>query len=542
MRNKPSNRFREIIKVFAGYGFGYIFDRKNIEEKKSPQNLRRAFEDLGPTFIKIGQILSTRPDLLPKEYIEELTKLQDSALEESFEEMKLVLENSLDVSIDKFFKFINPIPIASASIAQVYEGELNDGGKVVIKIQRPDIYKKMQLDISILKRIFKFTKTKIKIAVIDPIEALEEIEEVTKEELDFTLEAENIRKFRYYNKNVAPVYAPYVVQHLLSNKVLVLEKIDGIKINELEILLENGYDRKDIANKLALAYCKQVFEDGFFHGDPHPGNILIFNGKICFIDFGIVGQLSDGMKKWLNSAMVAVATRDKDKLVDCIISLGIKKGKINRISLYDSVSYIFDMYLTTSIKNIKISTLIQEICEITRENNVQLPRELVSLIRGLIILEGVVSRIDPDLEIIEVIICFMKSRNKFIILDELEKEEILVSLYSFARDGFKIPTKALEVLNKISAGEAKLDIKVNDMDKTLLQVNKMVNRITEGIIISTLILSSSLIISNNVKPTYKGISIIGLAGYIIATIFAINLLISMIKSRNTPKNDKKRQK
>ena len=540
MDKKPSSRFREIIKIFAIYGFGYVFDSKNLEEKKSPENLRKAFEELGPTFIKIGQIFSTRPDLLPKEYIEELTKLQDSASEESFEDMKLVLENSLNIPINKSFKFINPIPIASASIAQVYEGKLRDGRDVVIKIQRPDIYRKMQLDISILKRIFKFTKAKIKISIIDPLEALEEIEEVTKGELNFRSEAENIIKFRKYNENVAPVHAPYVVGELLSDKVLVLEKINGIKINELKRLLENGYDSKDIANKLSLAYCKQIFEDGFFHGDPHPGNILISDGKICFVDFGIVGQLSDIMRKWLNSAMFAIATRDKDKLVDCILSVGIKNGKINRISLYDSVSYIFDTYLKTSIKNIKISTLIQEICDITRGNNIQLPRELVCLIRGLVILEGVVSEIDPDLEIIGVIVCFMKSRNKLIILDCLESEELVVSLYSFARDSIKIPTKTLEVLNKISAGEAKLELKVKDIDRTLTQINKMVNRITEGLLISTLILSSSLIVSNNVKPTYKGISIIGLLGYSIATIFATRLLIAMIKSCDNPTNDKKR--
>lgn len=530
MDKKPSIRFREIIKVFARYGFGYIFDSKNIEDKKSPENLRKAFEDLGPTFIKIGQIFSTRPDLFPKEYIEELTKLQDSAPEESFENMQLVIDKSLHIDINNFFECINPIPIASASIAQVYEGELKDGRKVVIKIQRADIYKKMQLDISILKRILKFTKARIKISVMDPVEALKEIESVAKDELDFRLEAQNIIKFREYNKNIASVYAPYVVEELSSDKVLVLEKINGIKINELNVLGKNGYDIKDIANKLALAYCKQIFEDGFFHGDPHPGNILISNGKICFVDFGIVGQLSDVMKKWLNSAMFAVATKDKEKLVDCILSVGIKNGKINRIALYESVSYIFDIYLKTSIKNIMISNLIQEICDITRDNNIQLPRELVSLIRGLLILEGVVAKIDPELEIIDVIVRFMKSRNKFIILDYLEKEELLVSLYSFARDGIKIPTKTLEVLNKISAGEAKLELKVSDIDKTLIQVHRMVNRITEGLLISTLILSSSLIISNNVRPTYKGISIIGLVGYSIATVFAINLLRSMVKS------------
>ena len=176
---------------------------------------------------------------------------------------------------------------------------------------------------------------------------------------------------------------------MLSDKVLVLENIDGIKINDIKELEQNGYDINDIADKLTLAFCKHIFEDGFFHGDPHPGNLLISEGKICFIDFGIVGQLSDNMKKWLNIAMIAIATHDKEKLVNCILAIAIKKGKVNKVDIYDSVSYIFDVYLETSIKNIKISELVQEIWNITRENNIQLPRELVSLTRSLILLEGV---------------------------------------------------------------------------------------------------------------------------------------------------------
>lgn len=539
MNKKSSNRFKEIVKVFARYGFGYILDNKNSEDKKSPANLRKAFEDLGSTFIKIGQILSTRPDLLPKEYIEELVKLQDSAPQESFENMKVVFEDSLNRTMNETFVKLSYIPIASASIAQVYEGVLNDGREVVVKIQRPDICKNMQLDIAILIRIFKFTKARIKIPIIDPIEVLEEIESTTKEELDFKLEADNIKKFMEFNKNVASVYAPYVVDELLSDKILVLEKINGFKVNSIDVLLQNGYDNKDIANKLALSYCKQIFEDGFFHGDPHPGNILISNGKICFLDFGIMGHISYSMKKWLNSAIISIATKDKEKLVNCILYIGIKKGKVNKIDLYDEISYMFDTYLETSIKNIKVSQLIQELWSITVKNNIQLPTELTSLIRGLIILEGVVSEIDPELEIINVIVSFIKSKNKSLILSCLEKEELLVSLYSFTRDSIKIPTKALEVLNKLSAGEGKIEFKIKDISNIIMQINKMVNRITEGLLISALIISSSLITSNHVKPIYNGVSLIGIIGYIIAFSFAIKLLISMAKACENKKRDKK---
>ena len=498
---------------------------KRQEQKKSPANLRKAFEDLGPTFIKIGQILSTRPDLLPKEYIDELVKLQDSAIVENFDDMKLVFEKSLNTTIDESFQYLNRAPIASASIAQVYEGILKDGREVVLKIQRPKIYEKIIKDIAILMKILKIAEGRINIPIIDPIEALEEIKFTTIQELDFISEAGNIEKFSELNKNTAPIYAPYVVRELLSDKVLVLENIDGIKINDI----------KDIADKLTLAFCKHIFEDGFFHGDPHPGNLLISEGKICFIDFGIVGQLSDNMKKWLNIAMIAIATHDKEKLVNCILAIAIKKGKVNKVDIYDSVSYIFDVYLETSIKNIKISELVQEIWNITRENNIQLPRELVSLTRSLILLEGVIAYLDPDLEIVNVIANFMKSNNRTTILRCLEKEELIISLYCFTRDSMKIPTKTVEVLNKLSDGKLTLDIRINEIDEIIKQANKMVNRLTEGVVIAALILSSSLIISNDVKPLYRGISIIGIGGYAIAFMLAIKVLISMSRANECRK-------
>ena len=262
---------------------------------------------------------------------------------------------------------------------------------------------------------------------------------------------------------------------------------------------------------------------------------MISEGKICFIDFGIVGQLSDNMKKWLNIAMIAIATHDKEKLVNCILAIAIKKGKVNKVDIYDSVSYIFDVYLETSIKNIKISELVQEIWNITRENNIQLPRELVSLTRSLILLEGVIAYLDPDLEIVNVIANFMKSNNRTTILRCLEKEELIISLYCFTRDSMKIPTKTVEVLNKLSDGKLTLDIRINEIDEIIKQANKMVNRLTEGVVIAALILSSSLIISNDVKPLYRGISIIGIGGYAIAFMLAIKVLISMSRANECRK-------
>lgn len=530
MRSKSRVRFQEIIKVFISYGFGFLVDNKINKGDKSPESLRKAFEELGPTFIKIGQILSTRPDLLPESYVKELSKLQDSAPVEEFEEVRKVFEQTLGKTIEESFLYFNRKPMASASVAQVHEGVLKSGLEVVVKIQRPDIYEKMNMDISILKKIFKYTNVKANIKVIDPIDALNEIEDITKKELDFILEGENIKRFKENNMSTAPVYSPDIIESLWSSKVLTLERIDGFKINNCRRIIEEGYDKRDIARKLALCYCKQIFDDGFFHGDPHPGNLLIWNNKICFIDFGIAGELNDGLRMWLNTAMVSIATGDKKKLVDFILAVGIKRGKVDRGILYADVSYLVDTYLTTSLKNIKMSLLLEEMFNLAKDNNIQFPRELVLLFRGLMILEGVVADIDPEIEISSVIISFVKSKGKLMLLRSIDSDELLVSALSFFRDSSRIPTKTIEALSTISEGRTKINLNITDIDKTMASINSMVNRIIGALLIVALIVGSSLIISNNVGPIYKGVSLIGIVGYVVSAMFAIVLLFTIIRA------------
>lgn len=535
---KSRERFQEIVKIFAKYGFGYILESNKNKDKKSPENLRKAFEELGPTFIKIGQVLSTRTDILSSEYVRELVKLQDCAPRENSDVMGAMFKDSIKKSIEECFIYFNHIPIASASVAQVHEATLIDGRRVVVKLQRPDIYEKMIMDINILKRIIRFTNTKINIKIVNPLEVLEEIEETSKKELNFITEGKNILKFRENNKDVLSICAPELIDEIWSEKVLVLEKISGFKINDVKRIESEGYDNKDVAKKLALSYCKQIFNDGFFHADPHPGNLLIYEGKICFLDFGIMGELDDKLRDWLNTAMGAVATKDKNKLVDCILAIGIKQGRIDRGDIYEDISYLVDTYLTTSLKNIKITVLLQEIFEITKKNNIQLPKELVILVRGLMILEGVVAEIDPEIEIIGVVITFAKSKNKFQFLKELHKEEILLSALEFTRDTIRIPSKTLEVLNKISSGKVQVKFNINNLEKIVLKIDTMVNRLTGGLLIASLVISSSMIISNNVGPSYEGISILGIIGYVVSTIFASILLYNMIKTGLFSSKDK----
>lgn len=531
MRQNGVKRFKEIVRVFIFYGFGYLVDSKiNNNESKSPENLRKAFEELGPTFIKIGQILSTRPDLLPEAYIKELERLQDSITCEGIEEIQQIFYSEFNTSIEDAFISFNEKPIATASIAQVHSAILKDGSKVVVKIQHEHIYEKMTLDIRILMRLAKITKSKFQDSLIDPLEALQEIREATEAELDFKKEAENINRFRDLNEKVVCIYAPRVVEEFSGSKVLTMENIDGFKITDITRLELEGYDRSDVAKKLALSFCKQIFNDGFFHGDPHPGNLLIYDGKICYIDFGLIGELSLNIKKWMNEAMVAIATKDIDKVVSFLMAVGIKKGKVNINNLYEDLDYLFESYLTTSLKNIKVSLLLQEIFRIAKSNNIQLPKDLVSLIRAMVILEGVVSQLDPDMEILDVVIPFVKSKSKNFLKDKLDKDELAFKLYNFTNDSIKLPSKLIDLINSMIRGRIKVQFQVEHLNNSVQQLNKMVNRMVFGIIVAAMIIGSSLILNSNVGPKFGDVSIIGLTGYSVAAIFALWLMISIIRS------------
>ena len=530
MRLNSVNRFREIVKVLGSYGFGSIIDYKFNKQKKLPVNLRKAFEELGPTFIKIGQILSTRPDLLSSEYIVELSKLQDSVLPESIETINKIFFDEFSISTTECFEKFYEKPLASASISQVHKATLKDGREVVVKIQRPNIAEKMKLDISILIRLVKFTKARFSEALIDPEEALHEILLTTELELDFNNEVKNISKFKNYNKDVAFLYVPYVIEALSSTKVITMERIYGFKVDDMKKLLIGDYDLDDLGKKLALSYLKQVLQDGFFHGDPHPGNIFIYEGKICFIDFGIMGSLSNSLKLTLNDMISAVAFSDINKMISSLLSIGIKKGYVNRNKLYEDLDYLLLNYLAVSLNNIQISVMLSEIFNIARQNNIRLPRDFTLLIRALVILEGVIATIAPDIKIIDVAIPYVKANNKFSLFTDLDFNTLLIRSYSFMKDSFRLPSKIIELSDSLISGRAKLQLEHKNLSKPISELNKGINRLVFALIISSTIIGSSTLLNSNIGPKIYNISLIGITGFITAAFMGFWLLISIIKS------------
>ena len=533
--NKRSNRrFRQIIRVLGTYGFGHMVRTKLKSDKikNDPENLRLVFEELGPTFIKIGQILSTRPDILPIEYINELVKLQDSAPPFPFETVKEIIETDLKKPITEIFKEINPEPVASASVAQVHDAVLLDGKKVIIKVQRPDIEDQLLEDIGILIRIVRRAPNTLRDVLLDPVEALEEILETTKIELDFRNEVDAMQRFQRENQDIRCISIPEVYQEISTKRIVVQEKIEGIKITEKSALEKEGYDTDDIGRKLILSYLYQLFNKGFFHGDPHPGNLIISKQKIYFIDFGIMGYLSSKSKNAINDLLDAMVRKDIGQLVNVVLSLAQQKGPVDKNKLYEDIEYIIHYYLQTSLRNIQVSMLFMDLFDAARKNNLKLPKEFTTLLKSLLILEGVLSKLAPDLSIMEISRDYLKEDQAVKFKPEFTLDTLALNGYTLIKDSLKIPVSISTILDNFISGRGKIKVDITNLNDRWKDFNKMVNRVVFALVVSAIIIASALIIRSGGGANINGLSIVGILGFGLAGFLGLWLLISILKSGN----------
>lgn len=521
-RIKEKKRLREIIKVFVKYGVK--------KGKISPNNLRLAFEELGPTYVKLGQILSTRPDMLPQSYIEEFEKLQDNVKQLPYSVINEILEKKYNGKIDSVFNEINEEPLASASMSQVHKAVLKNGDDVVIKILRPKIKETMLSDMAILRKLAVFAKVTPQGQVLDVKEAIDFFTLSIEKESDLKQEALNIVRFRKDNSKEEAISCPKVYLEYSGENVLVMEYVKGVKITNIKELDKRGYDLSEIAEKLAHNYIKQVLEDGFFHADPHPGNIVIKDKKIMFLDFGMMAEIDENMQKIFNTMLMAVGERDIQSMTSAIIKIGVKKGKINRRLLYSDIEGIYNQYIDQSLHNINIVQIINDITKVAKKNNINMPASIMMFVKGMMTLEGVIETIYPQLSIMDIAMPYIQARLLF--KKDIKKETYkhIMAMYLAYKKFIMIPPKTLEVLNALNAGKLKLKLEHIGLVESMHYISKMVNRIVVGLIVSALIIGSSLVINSNAGSKIYGISFLGILGYISAAIVGIWLVASIIKS------------
>lgn len=523
------SRLREIASVLASYGFGHIYRTKIGKEKESQDaaSLRLAFEELGPSFIKIGQILSTRPDLLPADYIDELSKLRDQAPPFSFDKIQQTFKEDFNKKLEDVFVWVDEKPLASASIAQVHRARTHDGKEVIVKVQRPDMEENLLRDIQLFSRLLELTPEVIKDFVVDADVALAEVEASTKKELDFRNEVQAIQRFRENNKDRPVVDAPRPIIQYTSKRVLVEEYIEGINGLQIEQLVAAGYDKEDFVEKFVYTFLTQIFEDGFFHADPHPGNIIIRDQRIVYIDFGLFGELSKTNRQNLLAILEAIVLEDVSKLMNILLQMAIVKKEVNRYLLYQDIENFFYQYISKDLAQINIGSFFNDVLTVARKHSLVMPNDFIMLGKSLAVIEGVVSDFQTEVNVMQIAKSYVKEHEDFSLIKRLQSDDLNIKLLRLASDSIDLPTSLKKTFETLNQGRTRLNLEILDWQNKSTEVNKMVNRLVFAIIIAALILASALITVNTTSPSLLKLSTVTFIG---AGVMGLWLLISIIRS------------
>ena len=553
------NRYKEILSVVVKHGFGTIidqigiFDYLNIKIKKNlrkgkdqevnvklsvGERLRLSFEELGPTFIKLGQILSTRPDILPQDIIDELAKLQDSVKPFPFEEVKSLIESEFDDKFENIFMEFDEEPLASASISQVHPARLHSGKKVVVKVQRPNIERIMYQDLRLLEDLASFIDNHTKYGKIyDFTKMVEDFKNTLQNELDFRIEAENAETFKKNFSKDKGIRVPDISWVHTTRRVLVMEYIEGIRVNDFSSMEREGIDRGVIARKLATSLSNQILRDGFFHADPHPGNIRVLaDDEIVFLDLGMVGKLNEELKRQFLKMFMGIAFNDSRLIIQAIISLNAMPNYVNIKKLERDIDVMQNKYLSVPLHELKVGKLFNEIFKLAFSYNIMIPSEFTMLAKSLVTMEGLVEKLDPELSVLEI----AKPIAKKLMFKAFSTEKIGKELLSSAVDYgylFKdIPSFLHNYLRKMDQDDYFLPLELKGIERIERILNKIFNRMSfsivllaVSIIISGIVIGSGLSANTGTEMYILNISVLRTA-LVLAGLIVIGLLISILRS------------
>jgi len=541
-----AKRYRQIMNVLIKYGFGYIVEkagiilprgitRENVDptgKMTTAQKVVMMLQELGPTFVKLGQVLSTRPDLIPEDYIEELKKLQDNVAPFSFKEAKNQIEEDLGDNTDHIFLSIEEKPLAAASIGQVHRAVLKNGQEVVVKVRRPGIDKIITADLEIMLNLARLAEKHIpEVRIYDPVGKIEEFADAMHKELDFTREGFNIDKFRQNFEGDETIYVPKVFWEATAQKVLTIEYIKGYKVTELDEITNNNLDRKQIAVNGAKAMMKQIFIHGFFHADPHPGNIIIRpDGKIVFIDFGIVGRIDKYTKNKLADLIIGIINKDTKKIIGVLLELSQVEQELNISEIELDVEDLLDRYYGKDLKNIDMSKLLSEVFTIVAKYKIILPSNFTLLLKSLITIEGVGLEIDPDFNIFETAKPFVNKMLRERYNPQHLLKTAVSTLQEFNKSVVLIPKLLNGLYQRTKIDSMKIDFDTRGTSKVISELNKMVNRLVFSLIVASLIIGSSLIIQADVEPFLLHYPLLGVAGFVTAGLLGVWLIASIIRT------------
>lgn len=515
-------RLKEITSVLHKYG---------ITRGITPQKLRMILEDLGPTYIKIGQIMSLHSDILPKRYCDELMCLRSEVTPMEFPEVKEVIEQAYGCPWNEIFASISATPLGSASIAQVHRAELLSGEQVVIKVQRTGIYEIMARDIGLLRKAVKLMPPISLKGMADFDQVLDELWNVTREEMNFLTEASNMEEFARRNADVVYVRTPKLYQEYTTMHVLVMEYIEGPAIDDKEKLLSDGYDLEEIGIKLIDNYIKQVMEDGFFHADPHPGNVKVQDGKIVWIDMGMMGRLTERDKELIGKAIRGIAENDIGMIQEAVMALGEFKEKPDQSVLYEDISELMSKYGSLDMGEIDVAEVMMDLMEVMKENKIRMPHGLTMLARGLTNMEGVLADIAPQINMIEIASRHI-AESMWKDLDwKKELKHAGKNLYRSMHKAVEVPGLAADALHGLMKGQTRVNLDLHASNDLAQLLRRLVRNVVMGLWVMALLISSSIICTTNMSPKICGIPAIGAIGYLFAFAIVMYVLIKHIFSK-----------
>lgn len=507
-----------------------ILQKHHIIRGLTPVKLREILEDLGPTYVKFGQIMSMRSDMLPSSYTKELEKLRTDVSPMDFTTVKASIEEELGMPLKDVFASINEKPLGSASIAQVHEATLVTGEEVVIKIQRPHIYEIMEADIKLLRRACGMLKIAGQTGnLLDFKGVVDELWRTSQLEMDFIKEAENIDKFTSFNKGIKYIMCPIVFHQFTTRKMLVMTNLGGYQIDQKQFLTEEGYDMDEIATKAAENYVKQILDDGFFHADPHPGNIHVFQGKIAWIDFGMMGTLTADTQRIISKAVYAVVDDDIYDLEEAFLLLVKPEQEINQTQLIHQLDMIVEKYKETNFSDFNLGPLIEGCLTIIKTNKIQVPADLTLLARSMITMEGTLGKVSDHVNLLEILANHMRHK----IQSELDLKTQMMQwaqvLYTNVRKGAAIPSMSADVLKQLKNGHLTLHVSQDPDMKTLREQRRNNHNLTLAIIIGVLYLSGSLMTISEIPKMLYGMPFISWVEYLVGTVLLVRLLLDLTK-------------
>lgn len=524
----PKTRRRRMREIMA------IIHRHKLLRSITPEDFREMLEDLGPSFVKIGQTLSTRSEILPQVYCDELAKLQTECDPLPFEDMLCALDAEYGTRRDELFAYIDPTPLGSASLAQVHRARLATGEEVAIKIQRPGVKATMALDIDIMRMIARQASRVMKDdQFVNLRDVVEEMWATFLEETDFRREADNLEEFAIRNKDCVFIGSPHVYSDLCTEYVLVMEYVDGIPIGNAAALEKGGYDLEEIGIKLLDNYATQILDHGFFHADPHPGNLIVRGGQIVYIDLGIMGRLSERDRAGFGDIISAVGMRDSAGLKEALIRYAVAKDNdaIDHTRFLADLDDLLADYGSIDISDIDVGALLNDIMGLTRACRVTLPSSVTTVARGIVTIEGTVAPYIANQNIVSIINDHIKrGKGKREALVEAV-EDLVVALHSSGKGLLAASTYSGEALKMLTRGQLKMNMEMTGSDVPFQRLSKIFTRITLALIVMGLFIGSSMLSLSSMEPRVLGVPVLGFVGFISAFLISAWIVVDIWRKR-----------